>query len=43
MNLTGKHILFVGSSTGIDDAIKNQLKLLGADIIIYEKTCYYRP
>ena len=31
MNLTGKHILFIGSATGIDEAIKNRLKELGAE------------
>ena len=38
MNLTGKHILFVGSATGIDEAIKNRLKELGADLVLYENT-----
>ena len=36
MNLIGKHILFVGCDTGIDEAIKSQLKDLGADLVLYE-------
>ena len=36
MNLTGKRILMIGGSAGIDIAIKTQVQELGAEVSIYE-------
>lgn len=36
MNLSGKRILLIGGSAGIDRAINNQLTELGASVFVYE-------
>lgn len=37
MNLLGKRVLIYGDTTGIDDVIVTQLKLLGADCVMYSQ------
>lgn len=37
MDLTGRRILFIGGTTGVDKAIVHQVKELGAEVTFYEK------